>query len=160
MRLNEGQKAKVLEWVAEGCKTDEINRRAAEHTEPFKVSRDQVRFYRKTRKVDLQELSDTAELNALNTGLALKTERVKKLQQLADKLEADLFGENLWVTDVKAVNNERVYIERFNSAEVSEYRGVLDDIAKEVGGRVVKTDVTSNGKTIRVTMGGEDIGDE
>ena len=33
---------------------------------------------------------------------------------------------------------ERVEFEEFNTAEVSQYRGVLDDIAKEIGDRVQK----------------------
>jgi hypothetical protein len=155
MRLNKGQKEKVLEWVADGLKTDEINRRAAQYEEPFVVTRDQVRFYRNTRDVNLQELSQSAEYDALNSGLALRENRVKKLQQLADKLENDIFGENLWVTDVKAVGAELVYIERFNAAEVSEYRGTIDDIAKEMGGRVQKIDQNTT-ETIIITRKGKD----
>jgi hypothetical protein len=47
------------------------------------------------------------------------------LQQLAALMEKDLFGGFLWVVDY----------EEFNTAEVQQYRGVLDDIAKEVGDR-------------------------
>jgi hypothetical protein len=61
---------------------------------------------------------------------------------------------NVWVPDVKQIGSgadaERVDIEHFNSAIISEYRATLDDIAKETGGRVQKqqTDLTSGGKPI------------
>lgn len=52
---------------------------------------------------------------------------------------------NLWVADVKSIGSgefaERVDIERFNSALVEQYRKVLEDIAKETGGRVQKQDI-------------------
>lgn len=95
----------------------------------------------------------------LEYGLAHEYERLRKLYRLASLLEAQiyergLYGElhNLWVPDVKSIGSgefaERVDIERFNSALIEQYRKVLDDIAKETGGRVQKTDVTSNGETI------------
>jgi len=42
---------------------------------------------------------------------------------------------NIWLPDVKEVGGQVVDIERFNAAIVDQYRGALDDIAKEVGGR-------------------------
>lgn len=46
---------------------------------------------------------------------------------------------NVWVADVKQIGSgedaERIDLEKFNSALISEYRGVLDDVAKEVGDR-------------------------
>ncbi len=100
------------------------------------------------------EARKTAERQAeLDYGLALDYERVQRLKRLAGFLEAQLFerGENgdyhnIWLPDVKQIGSgefaERVDIERFNSALVSEYRSTLDDIAKEVGGRVRKQEVT------------------
>lgn len=59
---------------------------------------------------------------------------------------------NLWVRDVKAVgvgeNAKIVDIERFNSPLVEQYRKTLDDIARETGGRVQKSDVTSGGEPL------------
>jgi hypothetical protein len=92
----------------------------------------------------------------LDYGLALDYERVNKLKRLADFLEGQLFevGENgdyhnVWLPDVKQIGSgeyaERVDIERFNSSLVSEYRSVLDDIAKEVGGRVKKQEHSGPG---------------
>jgi hypothetical protein len=67
-------------------------------------------------------------------------------------MEKDLLGGFLWLDDVKGVGSGEVAtivdFETFNSSEVSQYRGVLDDIAKETGGRVQRTDVTSKNEKI------------
>jgi hypothetical protein len=86
-------------------------------------------------------------------GIALDFERVRKLMRLAEFLESQLYeqgegGEfhNVWLPDVKSVGSgefaERVDIERFNGDIISQYRAVLDDIAKEVGGRIKKQEVS------------------
>lgn len=96
-------------------------------------------------------------------GLSLDYERVRRLLRLADFLEAQLFerGENgeyhnVWLPDVKAIGSgefaERVDIERFNSALLAEYRAVLDDIAKETGGRIKRADVTTGGKPLPILV--------
>jgi hypothetical protein len=106
------------------------------------------------------EAIKTAEREAeIGYGLALDYERVRKLKRLADFLETQIYeqGEdgtyhNVWVPDVKGIGKgedfERIDIERFNPALFSEYRAVLEDLAKEVGGRVNKTDITSGGEPI------------
>jgi hypothetical protein len=144
MRLRKAQKEAVLTWIAEGLQSDEINARAAEFEPAFSVDRQQVDYYRKSRAIDLLAISRVDEKNALTTGYALKEIRVMKLSKLASLLEADLFGGFLWTEETKGVGSgeaaEVVEYDAFNAAEVSQYRGVLDDIAKETGGRVQKTD--------------------
>ena len=98
-------------------------------------------------------------------GLALDYERTRKLLRLADFLEDQIYeqGEpnpltgyqpyhNVWVPDVKSIGSgefaERVDIERFNAPLLAEYRATLDDIAREVGGRIKKADVTSGGAAL------------
>jgi hypothetical protein len=103
----------------------------------------------------------TAEAEAVrNYGLALEHERIKELYQLAALLRGQIYElsephpvtgrvsfANLWVADVKSIGSgefaERVDIERFNSALIEQYRKVLEDIAKETGGRVNRTDITT-----------------
>lgn len=99
-----------------------------------------------------------ARAHELAIGLALDFERVRKLKRLADFLEAQIYelsdpdpldpdGRrvylNVWLPDVKQIGKgddfERVDIERFNSALFTQYRETLNDLAKEVGGRVQKT---------------------
>jgi len=96
-----------------------------------------VDYYRRTRHEQLVAIIQAGQTSALTTGLALKENRVAKLQQLAQLLEEDLFGELLWTDDVKSVGFPamRVDIERFNAAEVREHRGIIEDIAKEQGER-------------------------
>lgn len=139
MRLKKKQKEALLSWMAEGLESGEINIRAAVFKPPFEVSRQQIDYYRKTRAVDLEAIRSVDENNALTTGLSLKEERVKKLQLLAALMERDLLGGFLWLEQVKSIGSgptsEKVEYEEFNKAEVDAYRGVLDDIAKEVGDR-------------------------
>lgn len=99
----------------------------------------------------LEEEKNARAQAIMSEGLALAYERVAKLHELAEFLEAQLYetGEdgvyhNVWVPDVKQIGNgqwaERVDIERFNSSLISEYRAALDDLAKETGGRAQKVD--------------------
>jgi len=137
--------------------TDEINKRATDFKAPFFVSRQQVDYYRKSRKINIEAIKTIDEKNALTTGLSLKENRVIKLQQLAVLMEKDLIDNGfLWVEDVKGVGSgmaaQVVDFERFNSAEVEQYRRVLDDIAKETGGRVQKQELTGkDGGAIELT---------
>jgi hypothetical protein len=156
MRLRKKQKELVLKLIAEGLQTDEINKQAEQFKPPFSVSRQQVDYYRDTRKQDINAIRAISEKSALVEGYALKEHRVYKLSLLAALMEKDLLNGFLWTDQVKGVGSgeiaEIVDYEEFNASEVTQYRGVLDDIAKETGGRVQKTDVTSGGKVIQVTI--------
>lgn len=117
------------------------------------------------------EAIKTAERAAeLNHGLSLDYERIRKLKRLSDFLEAQIYElsppdpatgrqsyYNVWVPDVKVVgtgdNAEVVDIERFNSALFTQYRETLNDLAKEVGGRVQKQEVSGpDGGALRVRV--------
>jgi hypothetical protein len=127
-------------------KTDEINRRAAEYKQPFNVSRQQVDGYRKRRKVDIEAIIQQDEMLSLTSGLAIKEVRVSRLKRLAELMEGDLFGDRLWTDEVKGIGSgpiaEIVEYEEFNRSEVDAYRGVLDDIAKELGHRATRTELS------------------
>ena len=56
MRLKKLQREILLEWIFEGLTTDEINKRAEAFEEPFRVSRQQVDHYRKTRVIDVEKI--------------------------------------------------------------------------------------------------------
>lgn len=111
------------------------------------------------------EARKNAEAEAvMGYGLSLTHERLRELYQLAALLRGQIYElsephpvtgrvsfSNLWVADVKSIGSgefaERVDIERFNSALIEQYRKVLEDIAKETGGRVNKQEITgANGK--------------
>ena len=149
MRRKKTQKEQTLAWVVEGLQTDEINARAALENPPFRVDRQQVDYYRKTRAVDIKAISAIDEKNALISGYALRETRVYKLSQLAALMEKDLFGGFLWTDQVKGVGSGPTAVivdyEEFNAGEIVQYRGVLDDIAKEVGHRVQRQEVSGEG---------------
>lgn len=139
MRLQKAQKQAVLKWVAEGLETDEINARAAKHETAFQVTRRMVAHYRESRAIELAAIQHAGEYKALTQGLALREERVGRLQKLAALMEKDLLGGFMWLEDVKqlgvGLSAEIIDFEKFNGAEIEAYRGVLDDIAKEMGQR-------------------------
>lgn len=150
-RLRKSQKEALLTWVAEGLLTDEINKRAAQFKPRFKVSNRVVTYYRKSRGVALEEIKENSEASALKTGFAIKEARVAALQKLADKMLDELTrdeGNRLWTEQVKGVgsqdNFERYEYEEFNKAEVDALRGVLDDIASELGERQPGTQINNN----------------
>jgi len=116
VRLRKTQKEAVLKWIAAGLQSDEINALAAELDPPFEVSRRQVSYYRNTRNM---------------------------------LMEKDLLGGFLWLDQVKGIGSgdvaQIVDYEEFNKGEVDAYRGVLDDIAKEMGHRVQRQEVSGPG---------------
>lgn len=155
MRLKKAQKEALITWVAEGLESDEINKRAAKFKPRFHVSRQQVHWYRKSREVTLQEIQEAGEVNALKSGFAVREKRVEALKRLADVMLAELTRESdnlLWTSNAKGIGSgddfERYDYKEFNKAEVDALRGVLDDIALEVGERVRRSDLTSGGKPL------------
>jgi hypothetical protein len=139
-QLSKEQKDALLTWIAEGLDTDEINKRAAKFKPPFKVSRQLVRHYRKTRELSFQEIKEADENSALKKGFAIRVERVTLLQTMAEKIVEDLFpqddvGNKRWLEMSKTVANEPYDYVQFNRGEFEELRGILDDIAREVGER-------------------------
>ena len=147
MKLKKAQREALLAWIAEGLQSDEINKRATLFEPTFEVTRQQVDHYRKTRNIEIQKLRKDGEYTALNTGLAIREKRVELLQELAERMRDDLLVKKLlWTPQVKGIggadNYERIDYEEFNSAEVLQLRGVLDDIAAEVNERVRRQEVT------------------
>jgi hypothetical protein len=159
MELGNKEKNFLLKLVGEGLKTREINRRAAKHKPPFQVSRAQVDYYRKTREVTLQTITDESESSALREGYALKTERVESLKIIAQKLFADLTragGAGLWLPKKKALGTGELMqiVEHldFNAGELGAFLRVLDEIAKETLDRTYQRR--------EVPVGDDDEGDD
>ena len=122
---------------------------------------------------EAEERKTAAYEMAMGTGLALDYERVNSLKKLAGFLEGQIYeqGEggafhNVWVPDVKVVGHgdsaEVVDIERFNAGLIDQFRRTLDDLAKETGGRVAKTELTGKdggALTFRVVYDTEEAGE-
>lgn len=110
-----------------------------------------------------EERKNAEREQEMGLSLALDYERVRKLKALAGLLEAQIFERdddgrfiNIWLDDVKSVGSgdkaERVDLVRFNSALVDQYRAVLDDLAKETGGRIQRKDMTTAGEKIPIAF--------
>ena len=131
---------------------------------------------RSTRFDELQREKDQAAYEArrrqiMESGFALDFERVAELKALYEKYREYLADENnIWLPDVKSIRvgsslevtqdgksrevgeYERVEYFRFNEALLNQLRGLLEDLAKETGGRVHKTDLTSKDEKIVVKL--------
>lgn len=150
MRLNDEQKSLVRKWVAENKQTDEINKLAAQSAIPFAVSRAQVDYYREEAKIHLKEVKKKQKESVLDQGFALKENRIAELNRLARKIMRDLKQGKLWtVTRVyESKFGEQFKVEQFNSAEVDQFRGILDDIARELGERSANINLKPDGHIV------------
>lgn len=113
---------------------------------------------------EIERQKDEQAKENMQKYLALDYWRVQKLKELADFLEKQLYEQgadgdyhNIWMPDVKQIGSgehaEKVDIEKFNAPLISEFRATLDDIAKETGGRVKKTEVSGkDGGAIQVAF--------
>lgn len=84
------------------------------------------------------EAEKTAEAQRLRTeGLAADHARIYELDKLYRALDREFDGgKGIWYSDIKVSSRgDEVEVPAFNNALISQMRGVLDDIAKEVGGR-------------------------
>jgi PP-loop superfamily ATP-utilizing enzyme len=158
MKLRKKQREHLLQLVAEGLEISEINERAAKFRPRFKVTSQQIDYYRKSRDLQLEQIKEASETAALKTGFALREIRVARLNELAEKIYQELTEETekWWLPQVKGIgsrdNYERIDYYEFNREELESFRGLLDDIAAEVGDRLKKVDVTSGGEPVRLIV--------
>lgn len=137
-KLTEEQKSLLLEWLAAEYHGGLIRVWCKERgwVEP---SDQLLNYYRNEWKREITAARKKRRNSALNKGLAVKEERVAQLVELADELKAIL-----WVEDLQG-----------KLPNVATWLKTLDDIAKEVGGRVNKTEMSGaldqNG-TMRVVV--------
>jgi hypothetical protein len=143
----------LKELVAAGLATADINVVGAAFDPPFQVDRKQVDNYKRQLKPRIKAIIEAKKDSPLKRGLALKENRVELLQQLADIMSKDLIEDKMtWVVDNvqiigKGDQRKLIEFEKFNGAEVRELRGALDDIAKEMGDRVIKNEITGKDGT-------------
>ena len=94
---------------------------------------------------ELVALIAAEKQKVLSEGYALMHERVKTLNVLAKKLIADIAKGKMYRRDVRSIGTgkdaRQVDVELFEEGVVRELRACLDDIAKELGERVKRTDV-------------------
>lgn len=145
-KLSDEQRSVVLEWIAADYSGDLIlhwiaQRRATkvpipdEGPEKFslnpegwpEITKQTLAYYRKSYGQTIKSLREKRHTAALDTGLALKAERVAQLKELADQIKMIL-----WVADPKS---GRLW-------NVTVWREILDDIAREMGHRRQGIDIT------------------
>ena len=102
------------------------------------------------REAEAREAAHRREV--METGYALDWERIRALKELTTRLETELLAPGgLWVREAKVIgsgkNAREVTVERFNAAEIEQFRGVLADLAKETGGRKDATVVTGDAES-------------
>lgn len=113
-----------------------------------------------------ESLAAIERAKVLSEGYALMHERVKTLNVLAKKLVADIAKGKMYRSDVRSIGNGKdaraVDVELFEEGLVRELRGLLDDIAKETGERVKKSDVAISKLpgSIYIGVSPDDLGSE
>lgn len=90
------------------------------------------------------ERSKTAEVERLRTqGLAADYERLRELGEIYALLREAFNTEGVWTEDIKlSSRGDQVRVRVVNKPLIDTMRGVLDDIAREVGGRKQKHEHT------------------
>lgn len=130
--LTEEQTAALISWITQGKQSGEINTLAAKFSDPFKVSRPQITYYRKKLGVVItEEKRKAAAEEAIQAGLENYLIRINKLKELAASIEEIIIKNPL--ADPRLI---------------AQYRGILDDIAKELGERQTNINANMGGKTI------------
>src|SRR3990172_1461241 len=145
-RFTPEQRAFALKLLAQGYTTRQVNNRAKDFDPPFELNKDNATILRRENKVSFEKAVENGRLKALTSGLAEKEKRVELLQMLAYQLAHDLVpgedgsGERVWMDRTKGIGSgvdfQVIKEEEFNASEIRELRGLLDDIAKEVGSRI------------------------
>jgi hypothetical protein len=131
-KLTSEQKETLLMWLAADYDSRLIALWFQEREWP-ELSRATLTYYRNTYGIEIEKVRAERKESALNTGLAVKEERVKRLVDHADALEAIK-----WIPDPKTgkLHNEKAW------------RETLADVAAEVGGRRQNMDITSGGESL------------
>lgn len=97
------------------------------------------------------------------TGAAKPANRIQRLKKIFEDLSRMIYEENedfeinhpgrrpfLWLKEVKivgsGVNAREIAVYRYNGSIISDFRGLLDDIAREVGGRRQAIDISTEKK--------------
>ncbi len=116
-KLEPEQRASLLTWLAAEYSEGLILRWAKDGG--FELTSQGLSYYRKKWAAEIEEARSKRRSAALSKGLALKEERVRRLAEHADELEAIK-----WEADDKG----RLWNEKA-------WRETLDDIAREMGQR-------------------------
>jgi len=153
-KFTESERQQILDWIAEGKKSPEIIELAKKAKFGAEVKPDNIWYYKRTRQEEITRIIFERDAVVTKAELAIRSVRLERLFKLAYKLEAELYTQGkLWLERFKGVNGQVLTEKMYNSPLVNDLRGVYDDIAKEVGGRVLRADVTSDEKPLKAYVG-------
>jgi len=124
-KLNEEQRAALLTWLAADY-SEPLIQKWFEVREWKPLAKSTISYHRSNFAMEIEAARAERRSAALTTGLALKEERVRRLVDHADELEAIK-----WTPD----EHGRLWNEKA-------WRETLDDIAKEMGHRRQGIDVS------------------
>ena len=125
-KLTKAQQGKLLEWLAAEYSSPLIRKWFKDRDWPD-LSDAAFTYYRNQWSDDIEAARAERRSAAVNSGLALKEERVRRLAEHADELDAIK-----WLPDEKG----RLWNEKA-------WRETLDDIAKEMGHRRTGVDIAT-----------------
>jgi hypothetical protein len=159
------QQNKLLEWAAEGLTRKEINERAASFDPPFEVDWNNVKHAREKASKKYAEIKKEFEDEAMKEGLARKAVRLREMSALYEKhlaliqargkeMEGEVKGgeTGLMARDYKGKDADTpVY--KYDAPLIREMRGLLDDIAKELGERKTSVDMSGSEIILKVQYG-------
>jgi len=111
-----------------------------------------IDYYAKQYRERIAELRTAHDARAMGRGLRTREKRIEALETLAKRLAGELEdstvegarpGNGLWKKNVKlSSTGKEVWVDEFATPIVQQYRGVLEDLAKEMGDRATKQEVT------------------
>ena len=124
-KLTPQQRLQLVKWIAADYSFDTIAAWSKKREWP-ELTPAALTYYRKRNQDKIARLREERHATALTTGLALKVERIQRLKEHADALDAIKWD---------AGDNGRLWNEKA-------WRETLDDIAREMGHRRAGVDLT------------------
>lgn len=131
-KLSDEQLDQLNEWLAADYSTYLIRHWMQEQEWPV-ITHVAISYHRKKNQAEIDRRREARRDSALNTGLAVKEERVERLKEHADRLEP-----LKWIPDEKGkLHNEKAW------------RETLGEIALEVGDRRQGVDATLTSRRVK-----------
>lgn len=128
----------IIGWIIEGRTVTEIVPLLKEHRH-LTVTHQALTAFKRRHAAEIDAAQRKVAEAVLNVTIRDKAERIHRLSGLYDKMTEIVETRGLLATDVKYVGSaeygREVEVQRFDAALVRELRGVLSDVADELGDR-------------------------
>lgn len=164
-KLDNEQRAHLLEKIVSGEIKNwaDAKRVGAAFYRPFSPSNKQYTRQRGNAGVEVGKIRAAERRSAAQTGLAVRDARINKLKRLFERHERLIEARAEEVSEIESGKtgllakdyrgkDADIPVYKYDAALIKEMRGLLDDLAKEVGDRTTKMDVTSDGKPLQVVV--------